>query len=257
MESKKNSRFYIINHMDDFLYEWSLSEYLQMDKYFREGKTSASLVLSNADTFLNYKDSNPRNSELNNKNVDILKKANTNFHFLPKDINSYINATQSTLEIPSLPHETSLPFPRICLLDMRAKEALTPSDASLFDAVLFGGILGDHPPRDRTSALRNKGYAIRHLGSLQLATDTAVLVTSLILEKGKKLEEIAFVEEPEVQGKENKGVRESVQIEGFRYVDKGIDLVTGDVKEKTGSPLMSENIRKNLIFKELDINDFF
>lgn len=29
---------------------------------------------------------------------------------------------------------------------------------------LFGGILGDHPPRDRTKALREHSEVLRHLG---------------------------------------------------------------------------------------------
>jgi len=49
---------------------------------------------------------------------------------------------------------------------MRAEEELKPEDAEKFDLVLFGGILGDHPPRDRTETLRKEGYTLRHLGKL-------------------------------------------------------------------------------------------
>ena len=42
--------------------------------------------------------------------------------------------------------------------------------------------MGDHPPRDRTIKLREGNYEIRHLGEIQLATDTATLVCKLILE---------------------------------------------------------------------------
>ena len=88
-----------------------------------------------------------------------------------------------------------------------------------------------------------------------MSTDTAVLVTSLIVDRGRKYEEIAFVDEPDLKGR-RKG--ESVQIEGFRYVDLAYDLATGGVEEgKRGKePRMQEKIRRDLIFRELDLNDF-
>lgn len=36
---------------------------------------------------------------------------------------------------------------RVCLLDPAAKKELSPEDAKDFDVFLFGGILGDDPPR--------------------------------------------------------------------------------------------------------------
>ena len=36
---------------------------------------------------------------------------------------------------------------RVCLLDPAAKDELRPSDGEKFDIFLFGGILGDDPPR--------------------------------------------------------------------------------------------------------------
>jgi ribosome biogenesis SPOUT family RNA methylase Rps3 len=69
------------------------------------------------------------------------------------------------------------PASRICLLDPRAEKAISPEDADLFDGFLFGGILGDDPPRDRTKELRKLGYEGRHLGSVQMTTDTACYVS--------------------------------------------------------------------------------
>lgn len=66
--------------------------------------------------------------------------------------------------------------PRLCLLDPRAEKVISPEDAELFDGFLFGGILGDDPPRDRTKELRKLGYEGRHLGSVQMTTDTACYV---------------------------------------------------------------------------------
>lgn len=258
-----SSRFYIINHMDEFLYEWSLCEYLQMHKYMTlsANQSKICLVLSNASSFLSYK-GEAKSSALNNKNIESFKNSHTSFYFLLQDINQYVTPQQTlSFSLETQQQSTHLAaqtidFQRVCLLDMRAETPLTPADASLFDVVIFGGILGDHPPRDRTSALRKQGYSLRNLGSLQMSTDTAMLVTSLILEKGMRLEEIPYVDEPEIQGKESKGVKESVQIEGFRYVDSGLDVLEGKIKEKTGVPMMSEKIREELIFKELDLDDF-
>jgi ribosome biogenesis SPOUT family RNA methylase Rps3 len=42
----------------------------------------------------------------------------------------------------------------ICLLDMRGKSDLSSNDRHMLKVFVFGGILGDHPPRDRTKALR-------------------------------------------------------------------------------------------------------
>jgi ribosome biogenesis SPOUT family RNA methylase Rps3 len=49
--------------------------------------------------------------------------------------------------------------------------------------------IGDDPPRDRTSELRKLGFPTRHLGSVQMTTDTAVGVTKLVvLDKGASRE---------------------------------------------------------------------
>ena len=65
--------------------------------------------------------------------------------------------------------------------------------------VVFGGILGDHPPKDRAKEFREQNFKqIRHLGKIQMTTDTAVMVSSEILELGKELASMKFIEEPEV-----------------------------------------------------------
>jgi ribosome biogenesis SPOUT family RNA methylase Rps3 len=42
--------------------------------------------------------------------------------------------------------------------------------------------LGDDPPRDRTAELRALGFPTRHLGSVQMTTDTALGVTKRVVE---------------------------------------------------------------------------
>lgn len=89
-----------------------------------------------------------------------------------------------------------LQLEQICLLDPRSKTAISTADAGLhappsaplsdgpFSYFLFGGILGDDPPRDRTGALRAMGFPTRHLGAVQMTTDTALGVTRRVVEDG-------------------------------------------------------------------------
>ncbi|KAJ9115767.1 hypothetical protein QFC24_006875 [Naganishia onofrii] len=68
-----------------------------------------------------------------------------------------------------------IPISKVCLLDPKAERVLSPEDGEegVFEYFLFGGILGDDPPRDRTGELRRMGFETRHLGSVQMTTDTA------------------------------------------------------------------------------------
>ena len=75
---------------------------------------------------------------------------------------------------------------------MRAEKTLSPPDAGQFEVFIFGEILGDNPPQDRTSYLRAEGFQTRHLGNLQMSTDTAVLTTKLIVELGFEFYKIPF-----------------------------------------------------------------
>lgn len=88
----------------------------------------------------------------------------------------------SFLEAQSPP----IPQPRVCLLDPRAEQVIAPEDADKFDVFLYGGILGDDPPRDRTGELRRLGFEGRHLGPVQMTTDTALGVTKLVVEDGSE-----------------------------------------------------------------------
>ncbi|KAH6575873.1 hypothetical protein BASA50_010586 [Batrachochytrium salamandrivorans] len=102
---------------------------------------------------------------------------------------------------------------RVLLADPSSTEPLTPEDASHYDYILFGGILGDDPPKDRTKELRVMGFATRHLGAEQMTTDTAVLVSQIVLEKGVPLDKIEYVNRPEIK----LGRREMVELP-FKYI---------------------------------------
>lgn len=87
-----------------------------------------------------------------------------------------------------------------CLLDPAATVDLVPEDKNNFEFFVFGGILGDHPPRDRTKELRIKyGFEGRRLGNKQMTTDTAIRTTQLIIEKQTRFEDIKFIDYPEIR----------------------------------------------------------
>jgi len=102
---------------------------------------------------------------------------------------------------------------RVCLLDPKATEPLQPGDAALFDTFVFGGILGDDPPKYRTSELHSLGAATRHLGPVQMTTDTAVLVTHAVVGLGQPLDQLPYLDRPDVV----LGPHESINLP-FRYL---------------------------------------
>ena len=140
---------------------------------------------------------------------------------------------------------------------MKAEKELSPEDAEEFDVFLLGGILGDFPSKDKTSLLRTEGFKSRHLGELQMTTDTALLATKLVIENQVKLNDIPYSDEPEFEKKKGKKVQETVQMEGFRYIMDEIDPHTGNIEKKSNPKCLGNpKIYEDLIFVELN-QDFF
>ncbi len=82
------------------------------------------------------------------------------------------------------------------ILDPEVEKTLRRSDCFKIKYFVFGGILGDYPPRKRTEKeLSWKFEKARkfNLGREQMATDNAVYVVSQIV-KGRELEDIEFVD---------------------------------------------------------------
>lgn len=88
---------------------------------------------------------------------------------------------------------------------------------------------------DRTGILRRDGYPSRHLGPVQMTTDTALGVTKLCVQDGKRLDEIHFVDHPTIKFPGKGYENESVEMP-FRYV----------VDERTGEPILPDGMREHL-----------
>lgn len=94
----------------------------------------------------------------------------------------------------------SLDLKNSCVLDPESKNTLTPQN-SKFDFFIFGGILGDNPPRKRTTPELTKflpDAKCFNLGVSQMSTDNAVYVAKKIVE-GTPLEKISFQDGIEIR----------------------------------------------------------
>jgi len=123
---------------------------------------------------------------------------------------------------------SKLDFEKICILSQYSKKTLETKDKNNFEYFVFGGILGDNPAKRRTIELtkemeKNEAkFETRNLGDKQMPTDTAVYVAKKILD-GKKLNELKFVDELEIEINEN----ESVNL-NFRFVIDNNKLVINE-----------------------------
>jgi len=67
-----------------------------------------------------------------------------------------------------------------CVLDAETRTCLEPKEAKNFKYFIFGGILGDYPPKKRTKEKLTKvlpDAEKRNIGKKQFSTDNAVYVT--------------------------------------------------------------------------------
>ncbi|KAL5324488.1 hypothetical protein ACEPPN_009034 [Leptodophora sp. 'Broadleaf-Isolate-01'] len=146
------SKTYIVEHLDDELGPWSELEYVTIAK--ESHQAGAKFCLSSVPPSL----------------------------VLPEALKAVPGFTADGNSVETIYANDKS---RVCLLDPSATKELSPEDGDTFDVFLFGGILGDDPPRDRTSELRKKGFEGRRLGPKQMTTDTAVRVTRLVAQEKK------------------------------------------------------------------------
>ena len=161
--------FYVIEHLDKQVYKWCLIEYTHISKIV--GKRN--LIFTN------------------------IKRKNKNLEKLGKVYKKRFSELMQTKKINPT---------QVCVLDPEAKEILKTKDKK-FNYLIFGGILGDYPPRKRTKKeLTNfiQGET-RNIGKKQFSTDNAVYVTHQIL-NGKRFQDMKFKNHIEIK----KGKYESI-----------------------------------------------
>jgi ribosome biogenesis SPOUT family RNA methylase Rps3 len=71
---------------------------------------------------------------------------------------------------------------------------------------------------DRTSVLREQGFARRNLGPMQMTTDTAAMVSWLILKHQVPYHQLQFVDRPEFPSSNEEGGTKEMLIMNFRYL---------------------------------------
>jgi len=95
----------------------------------------------------------------------------------------------------------SMKLQNACILDPESSEELTSKNSQQYIYFIFGGILGDYPPKKRTaeelsSFLPNiKRF---NIGKEQMSTDNAVYTVKKIIE-GKNLSELKFQDNAEIK----------------------------------------------------------
>ena len=88
-----------------------------------------------------------------------------------------------------------------CILDPDAGEVLTPSKAGKAKYFIFGGILGDYPPKKRTKEELTKFFKKKNafnIGKKQMSTDNAVCVVKKISE-GTPIRRMKFIDKIEIK----------------------------------------------------------
>jgi ribosome biogenesis SPOUT family RNA methylase Rps3 len=241
-------KFYIIDHAEGALSEWVKAEYIQISEYMKSSKHKS--IITNTKTFTD-KETSDNNTEQLIKDFNNELIANPGkVELLEGQFKEYIHSENENQFV--LVDNKKIPINKVCLLDMKAPSELKPEDYNEFDIFLLGGILGDHPSKDRTSYLRVEGYKSRHLGELQMTTDTALLCTKLVVENKIELKDIPCVDEPEFV-KDGTDGSEAVCMEGFRYITDNLDYTDGTVKPKENAkPLGNKKIYEDIIFEEFD-----
>ncbi|KAI6038666.1 SAM-dependent RNA methyltransferase [Pisolithus marmoratus] len=155
------------------------------------------------------------------------------------EVDQLANHVVHSASISELLRQKNVPLSRVCLLDPKADRPLQPGDKDEFGWFLFGGILGDDPPRDRTSELRRLGFPSRHLGPVQMTTDTALAVTKRVVDDGVPLDEIPYIDFPTIRF----NAHESVEMP-FRYIREGSEpLLPPGMRD-----LLHEDLNKSFEF---------
>ena len=197
---------YIIEHFEEELSNWTLAEYVHMlltlNKLYDTIEYTSHkelLVITNFPFIAKLLREELKEDELGTKrnterfykiisqpcfreSVLVSEKAFQDLTTASSSRGSLDASFDQTSELTSiLQSQIASDLGNICFMDMRAEQVLQPADREQFRFLVFGGILGDHPPQDRAKNFRETFSHIRQLGTVQMTTDTALLVSHEIL----------------------------------------------------------------------------
>lgn len=86
-----------------------------------------------------------------------------------------------------------------------------------------------------------------------MSSDTAVLVTSLILNNKMTLGQIPLIHDPEFINSSD--INHSVQLEGFVYVSDELDINSMQIITKENSqPIMDNKIKEEFLFQDFEVD---
>ena len=164
------------------------------------------------------------------------------------------------------------PENEIALLEMRTQYQLSPADGQVLKYVILGGILGDNPPRDRAGHLReSKRFTLRHLGSKQMSVDTAAIVCSLIVDHKHELDQLPYVDNPEIKTGDSDSALFDVNqaadgtsttmdaehdddaVDDFTAFADSVELPYRYLADSNGQPILPEGLHQ-LLVKDADLS---
>ncbi len=204
------TKYVIVEHLEPCISPWMLSEYSYLSTLF-PGRT----------IFTNVK---------NVKHYETLKQYGKVFEETFTEVVRALNLTNTII------------------LDPKAEKTLIKEELQNADAVVVGGIMGDHPPKGRTEKLitsKAKHMEARNLGEGQL-TIAGVAYVLKELEGGKELKDLDIRE----------GLEISIQVGDYTVT---VELPYA-FPYKDGEPVLPHNyadvvVRKALIYEENPCTD--
>ena len=185
---------YVVEHFEEEISQWTLCEYTHMimtlSDLYNEGNPNSKVILTNFKFKGLLNQGKLDEDEYGTlKNMNQLLKINENLGY--KCLMSRLNLLElttkenidkvlenqeeykddDTYEIATLfsvgmKVKASSSESNICFMDMRGESELKPEDSKQFEFLIFGGILGDHPPQDRGKELRSNFANVRQLGTI-------------------------------------------------------------------------------------------
>lgn len=95
----------------------------------------------------------------------------------------------------------NLSLSKACVLDPESQDVLTTNNSSNYAFFIFGGILGDYPPKKRTETELTRflrGIKSFNIGKEQMSTDNAVYAVKQIID-GKSFNSLKFQDGAEIK----------------------------------------------------------